>query len=62
MKDEQLKVDFLWLESHPHLVKAIKGFDPRKPDKWSWCWGDGFKWCEAFTLQSAIAAAREANR
>lgn len=56
---ESVSEDFAWLEEHPDKVKAIKGFDPRKPDKWSWCWGDGKVWRQAFTLRSAIAAARE---
>ena len=59
---ESIETDFLWLESHPQLVRAIKGLDPRKPDKWSWCWGDGLQWHEAFTLQSAIAAARGVDK
>ena len=53
--------DLQWLEANPDKVKAIKGHDPRKPDKWVWCWGSGESWHGAFTLGSAIAAAREAQ-
>jgi hypothetical protein len=52
--------DLEWLEANPDKVKAVKGFDRRKPDKWVWCWGREGNWQGAFTLASAIAAAREA--
>ena len=51
--------DLEWLASHPGSVKAIQGHNWRKPHGWSWCWGGpSGMWVEAFTLESAIAAAR----
>ncbi len=55
-----------WMHHNPGRVIAIKGFDPRFPDKWYWCWngpsGQGLlTYNKAFTLRSAIEAAREAK-
>jgi hypothetical protein len=52
--------DLEWLEANPDKVKAIRGHDPRKPECWVWCWGREGDWHGAWTLGSAIAAAREA--
>jgi hypothetical protein len=57
---ETIVADLEWLDKHPDKVKAIKGIDPHKPDAWHWCWTQGGDiWVKAFTLRSAIAAARE---